>query len=515
MSLAVPERIPMWQRWQTNWRRALEHIKPHSIPLAIVLLACAIGQAAILQQQVNILQWPDTVQYLAVERRILTAHQFADPLRTPGYPAFLALVYGLSGGELYHRLELAQAGLMVLAAVEVYILAYRLCGRRWAACVIAALIGANLYILDWERLVLSETLAYWMLVTMFLLLERYLRTERTTTLIWLAVLAAAAILTRPIFIFLPVALLLVLVVWSARSGKLRKLWKGLALSFAVSYGLILAYMAVNAATYGYFGLSDISNLNLFAKVLELHRTYGMPVAGANSQFAQFQHDVSAYLASGHSDVWAFVQTHPRWDAHYWSIYGTYSIQVLVHHPSYYLRATFDDVWKAWTIRPGLWAPVTKVPPWIHALSKISILQVRAYYVLPLLLIAMATRVWRRPHRIAEVVLLAMLVCVAGQILMAGALDFTEYDRLRFPVDWAMTSVAWIVTVDLLAVAAGALRRSATAIGSDKPGLAVFSPRGWLQALPLPGMPTRRPASATSVPVHAHSDIRERVVDTVE
>lgn len=450
------------RHWTHSWRRALEDIKPHYVSLSLVLLACAIGQIAIMKQPIYIVQPSDAANYLAVERHILTIHQFADPLRTPGYPAFLALISALGGGERYHHIMLAQAGLMVLAAIEVYMLAFRLGGRRWSACLLAALIGANLYSLDWERLVLTETLSYWLIVTVLLVLERFLRTGRTTLLVWLAILCAAAILTRPIFILLPVVLVLVLVVWSARSGKLQQIWKGLALVLALSYGLTLAYMAVNFATYGYFGLSDIGSLNLFAKVLELHRTFGMPVSGAGPGFAQFQQDVDAYVSTGQSDVWAFVHTHARWDAHYWSIYGTYSVRVLASHPWYFVQGAARDVWNAWMIQPRLWAQFTTVPPWIATLMNVSILQAWAYWCLPFLLVALPIRLWRRPGQTTEAVLVAMLMFVVSQILMAGALDFTEYDRLRFPVDWAMTSITWIVALDLIAGAAGALyRRAAT------------------------------------------------------
>jgi Dolichyl-phosphate-mannose-protein mannosyltransferase len=446
-------------------RKAIESVRFHGLPLAIVLLACAVAQTATLMQPINIHQWPDTAQYLTVAHRILYLHQFADPIRTPGYPAFMALVFALTGGEHLRALVVAQAGLMVLAALEVYVLAYRLTCRRWAACVIATVIGTNLFLLDWERLYLSETLSYWLIVTIFVLFERYLRSERTSTLIWLALVCAAAILTRPIFIYIPAALWLVLAFRSARVGTLRQRWKPLAFACAVSYGFVVADMAANAATFGYFGLSDISNLNLFAKVLEAHTIYGMPASGADPRFAPFQADVSKYVASGRGEIWAFVFSHPTWDAHYWSTYGAYSIQVLMRHPWYYLHASFADVMKVWTVRPWFWAPYTAAPLWTYVLIKLSILQYRAYLLLPLLLLATAIWAWRHAEQVVGVTLLAMLVCILGQLLSAGMLDYTEFDRLRLPLDWAMTFVVGMAVVQSISVGARAMLRRSGGIAS--------------------------------------------------
>lgn len=448
--------------------RGIAWVRYHALPLAIVALACAVTQMATLMQPLNTYQWPDTVQYMGVAERILRAGQFADPIRTPGYPAFIALVFALAGAGNTRAIVVAQAGLMVLATFEIYTLAYRLGRRRWAACMIAVVIGTNLFILQWERLLLSETLAYWLVVTIFLLFERYLRAQRTSTLVWLALFAAAAILTRPIFIFLPAALWLVLAYRDMRLGTLRQQWRTLALACVVSYGLVVADMAVNAATFGYFGLSQVGSFNLFAKMLEAHTSYGMPVSGADPQFAPLQADITAYLASGNTDGFRFLHTYPRWNTHYWFVCGAYSTQILLRHPIYYLHTSAADVRQTWTLRPWLWAPYVVQPGWVHALIKVSFLHYRAYFALPLLLLGLVVWVWRRAEQIVGVTLLALAVCIAGQILTAGALDYTEFDRLRLPFDWAMTFVVLMLAVEACLTGARALpRRSVASAGAGQ------------------------------------------------
>src|SRR5690348_14775375 len=92
---------------------------PHLVPLGVVLLAAGLGMLASLLQTPRVAAFPDSDGYLAVAHRLLTTHQFTDPIRTPGYPAFLALIFLLTGGEHWNAVVVAQAALIILAAVEI------------------------------------------------------------------------------------------------------------------------------------------------------------------------------------------------------------------------------------------------------------------------------------------------------------------------------------------------------------------------------------------------------------
>lgn len=442
MSLGSTWSVRAWHSRPADvWSRIMARVRPHRVPLGIVLLACAFGQAVILVQRPAYKLWPDSPEYLAAAAHILSALRFTDPWRTPGYPTFLALIFALTGGVHLRAVVLAQAGVTVMTTVGLYVLVYRLTARPRVAALIAASMGMNPLVVDWERTILTETLTYALIVALFLVFERYLRDERTATLVWFALLSVAAVLTRPQFIYLVATLLLLLAVRSLRRRDLKRRWKTLALVCALAYLPILGYMAANAATNGYFGLSDIANLNLFGKVLE-YRMYDMPDAGAGPRFTRFQADVHTFLATSRGEpvvkqVWDFVHSHPQYDAHHWSIYGAYSTDLIKRHPMYYLAQTGPDVLAAQLAPPQSFAPYSYVPPWLAGLLLFFICATWLYVFFPILLVATVIRAWRHPEHIAHVMLLALALAILGNTLISAVTDFTEFGRLRFPLDWAM------------------------------------------------------------------------------
>jgi hypothetical protein len=460
MSLSRVWSMRLQRRQAGVWRGVLARVTPHRIALGIVLLACAFGQTTILVQRPVYRLWPDSPEYLAAAAHIQAALRFTDPWRTPGYPTFLALIFALTGGEHLRAVVLTQAGVTIMTTVGLYVLAYRLTARRRSATCFAAIMGLNPLVLDWERTILTETLAYALIVALVLVFERYLRSERTATLVWFALLSVVAVLTRPQFIYLAATLLLLLAVRSLRRGDLRRRWRTLALACALAYLPLLGYMGANAATNGYFGLSDIANLNLFGKVVE-YRMYAMPDAGAGPQFRQFQADVHSYMTSRQGEmvvkqVWDFVHSHPQYDAHHWSLYGAYSTNLIMHHPLYYLAETSPDVLAAELAPPQAFAPFSYVPPWLAALIVFFICANWIYCFFPILLVAAAVRAWRHPEDVASVMRLALTLAIAGNILIAAVTDFTEFGRLRFPLDGAMTLIFIIAAIEYVPRVARAL-----------------------------------------------------------
>jgi 4-amino-4-deoxy-L-arabinose transferase-like glycosyltransferase len=448
------ERLRSLAAGRDAWQELTRRARPHALALAVVLLACAIGQAIVLVQTPLVAQFPDTEQYLSAARHILTAQQFIDPWRTPGYPVLLALIFALTGGEHLHAVVIAQAALIVAAAVEIYALVYRVRGRRWEAALIAALGGLNPFVVNWERCILTEALCYWLAVTLFLVFERVLARRTTGALIWMTAISIALIFTRPQFIFLPVLLALVLLVRDMRMRALKRRWKPIALSLVATYALIVGYMAANGAVNGYFGLSDIASLNLFGKVLEyrLYRMDPAPSPDANPRMAQFKADVAAYMAVGHEhiwalDVWDFVYEHPEYDANHWAIYGTYSLPLIEQHPLVYLTRTIPDIVACTYDSPQFWAPFSFTPAWLVSLWGFFTFLARAFAFLPLLLVALAIQAWRRAEDPGRALLFALVLALAANIVMTALTDFIEFSRLRSPLDWALTLAFVLGVID--------------------------------------------------------------------
>ncbi len=444
------------RRASAMWRRWTEAIHPHRLPLAVVLLACALGQLAVLTQRPLAWLSQDSGDYIHVAERILTTHQVIDAYRTPGYPLLLALIFSLAGGERFDAVALVQAALIVLAAGELYVLSYRVCRQRWLAATVAAVTGLNVFATSWERVVMTETLAYWLVVTLFLVFERYLRSARARYLIAFVLLSGMAIMTRPIFILLPALLLLVLGVWAARTRSLVRHWKALALTGALIYGFVLAYMGANGLINGYYGLSDATNILLFGKVLRFDM-YALPLSGSGQRYAQLQVEIERHVAASgllNREPWGFVAEHPTYAGDHLAVLGAFSRAEIAQHPLYFAEQSLTDVRLGFYAGPDLYAPAPYAPLWITALYALYRFYARVFGFFPLLFLAVGVWVWRRPEQVGTVVCFTALLAYAELTLIATVTSYEGFWRLRFPIEWGVTLVG---TITLVAVVRGLAR----------------------------------------------------------
>ncbi len=464
-SAGIPRAVMRIRRlyaWRDTLPRMRSLLFPHLISLGSVFLAAALGVLASLLQTPRVAAFPDSYQYLAAAHRLLATRQLTDPYRTPGYPAFLALIFLLTGGEHWGAVVAAQAALIILAAVEIYVLVYRVAERRWVAALIASVAGLDLYFTAWARVLPSEAPSYWMLVTLVLVFERYLRTARRSFLVALTLLSALAILVRPQLIYLPILFIAILALRAARLHQFRRVWRPLAVSLAVTYALILAYMGANAREQGLFSLSKVSSINLLGKVMELNARDHMPLTGADPRFGPLVADIERYRPRG--DAWGFLKAHPEYDSPSGSLYATFSLQVLAHHPLTTLLGDYQDF--STTISPSL-TPAMLVPYgqtslWIVALTQLSRLPQLAYGPLPFLLLVYALFAWRRPSQTSTILIFTLLAVTVLHSIVAAAGDYESFDRLRFPVDWAMLAGALLAALASIDRIAGRLRRRPSA-----------------------------------------------------
>ncbi|MGH2517618.1 MAG: hypothetical protein ACRDHP_18365 [Ktedonobacterales bacterium] len=454
-------RAPRTVQRARAWQRPLGWIRRHGLALGVVLLACVIGQAITLSQVPRIIVDHDGPSYLLVAHTILTHHQFLSAARTPGYPALLAMIFSITGESNLGAVTMVQAALVVLASLEIYLQVYLLTRRRWVACALASLVGANLYILDWERLVRDETLSFFLLVTLFLVLTLYLRTERTSFLLALTVLFLAAVSVRPSLALLPGILLVLLALRSLRLAQWRMRWRALALSLILTYGIVGGYMAVNAATFGFFGLTNVVSVDTLGKVLE----YRMQGESGSAQYAQLRADANQYVrtvsvpgSTGPLNPWTFVNGAWRTPPNYeyardnYNLVGAYSRDLMLHHPVQYVLDSIPDVLAGWTASPTVfYAPYSATPTWIYRLLELSRTELLTYLLLPLALVLLTVLVWRAPKEDGAFVLWVMMIAATTMVIIDGFASYVEYYRLREPLDWTLLVAVGILVIDALAL----------------------------------------------------------------
>jgi len=327
------------------------------VPLVIVLLANLVGQAAVYSQDAGIDFTPDSPLYLEAGKAIASGFNLFNPWRTPGYPAFLAAVGTFVGDPASDALVLAQTVLSVLTSVEGYVLSYRLTHSRAAAIVTAALIGTNLHVIDWERAVMTETLATWETVTILLVFHLWLTKTRTRPFVAFAIafgaLSVLAILTRPTFLYLPALLLAIWLMAKWQSGDIRITLGVTALMVLGIYIPIWAYASVNDRLHPGAGFTAVSNVNLFGKVIQYRMQND---AEPTPRFAEIRFLTDRYVAAGGANPYEFGAQHPDLVGPYYSHAAVFSRSAILRNPIAFIGDTIPYSYFLWLGEPYRWAP---------------------------------------------------------------------------------------------------------------------------------------------------------------
>ena len=247
---------------------------PRTPLVAVVLLCIAVRLAFFLAVQ----PWDATVEretilrsdavgYDALARSLLDLHRFAvggapETLRTPLYPAFVALVYGAFGRAPWIVL-LAQIGLAALASALLFASARRIFGA--GAALAAGLFFALDPALVYSTLTLMSEPLFVLLCALSLhafgiACDRHFDASCAGALAAAAFWLGLAAWARPIALYVPGAVALFLLVW--QRGDLRRALANAVLFAAVFAATLAPWAARNLAVAGHFAFSSSGAYNL-------------------------------------------------------------------------------------------------------------------------------------------------------------------------------------------------------------------------------------------------------------
>ena len=227
--------------------------------------ACLLGLHPLGE---NILAFPDSLTYIYPAQTFLQYGQMWEAvsvspmlLRTPGYPAFLALIQ-LAVGNLTWAVAAAQNLLSLVLLVPVYLTAYRLSGQkaaRWAA----GFCAASVLYFTLSFAVLTETLCVFLLAWFCYYIVCFLQQPNGRNLAAAAVWLAAAVYVRPAAYYFMFAAAVMLVCFSA--GKLVRFpARKIVLFFVLPLVLCIAPWHVrNAVKTGFGGFTSVGAYNLY------------------------------------------------------------------------------------------------------------------------------------------------------------------------------------------------------------------------------------------------------------
>jgi Dolichyl-phosphate-mannose-protein mannosyltransferase len=427
--------------WQTWYASLQDHMAIHAYPLLAITLACTLGQIATLAQLPIIGLTDDSTSYLYVANNIINHCLFFDDIRTPGYPSFLALIFWIMHSNNLEPVVIVQSALMTITTFECYVIGYWIFHRRLIATGIAVLLGTNLYFLDWEHSIGSEALSLFLIVTSFVFVTRYLITLHQPLLIWLGLVSALAILTRPFFVYLPLLIFTLLLLYHLRRGSLRTAIISLIVTLFLTYSCISAWMAGNWITTGYFGLSAVGSVNTFGKVLEYH----MEGESNDPNFTQMRTDLSSYIIKSR-EPWGFLNRYPLYQESHYAMPGDFASNIIQHHLVEFALNTWGDIVKTADATPALYTPFPNLDQdWVQILKNCAYAQLCFFPLLPLFLIWYGWRAWKQ-YDPTSVALLLIGCSLMMAILTTAAASYSyatsegvinQFYRLRSPMDWGM------------------------------------------------------------------------------
>ncbi len=313
--------------------------------------------------------YPDTGTYITAARDLLSGDfTLGQGRRTPGYPLLIALV-----GEDPRHIVMAQMAAGLAVSLMLYLIALRMTQRPGLAFAIGLSYHLNLQQLFLEGALVTEPLTTLLLAamvaTLLAALQR-LRQGRTAApfVLGAGVLAAAAIMVRPQFIFLPLLLpLLVVYAVSALRWPTPRAWSHGALILLPSVLAVLGWSAVVQAKTGYFTMSTQSGIGLVNHSVEFIEL--APERYATVRDILLKYRAERRAAAGHAGNTIWYALPEIRQATGWTLpeasreMHKMSTEMFAEHPVRYALSVARPWVEFWTV-PIIWETSQISPPWL-------------------------------------------------------------------------------------------------------------------------------------------------------
>ena len=326
----------------------------------------------------SLVPFSDTPSYRRLAESVLDGFARYDGTRTPGYPAFLALV----GGD--NQVWLVQMVLGFLITLMLFYLGWRLSGRGWFGALVALAHTLNLGELFFEANLLTETLTTFYLVIIYVGYFWLLRQESRPhwgLALMVGLATSQALLTRPLFIFLPVWIGL-FIAWRIsahyppsahpENGRASKpAFKMIQAYFLTRVGLVrLAAFALPVLLllggwvlfihqrFGDWGLTTMTGYHLVQHTGGYFEYVPDEFAALRDTYIQFRDAKIAATGTQTNAIWEAIPELSRVTGlNFYDLSRTMariSVQLILEHPDLFLKNVLQGWWMFWRA-PVYWA----------------------------------------------------------------------------------------------------------------------------------------------------------------
>lgn len=244
-------------------------------PYVLIILIASLVRFIYWQYAPGLIISDDTYSYYQVGQRMLKESLFVDHYRAPFYSLFLVSVVNLLGapnapllsGSFIEKINYVipfQMGIGILGLIILYHCLMLLKIKRIISLLFVLFIGTDIIIFSWERLLLTESFAVFIIILNFYMTIKIIQKPRFIFFILLFLLSVCSVMLRPFNVGLPVIPLLVAVFYHRKIKVV--IYCAIVLLFYT--GLLHLYSSANYARWGYYGISRASDINMLGKILD-------------------------------------------------------------------------------------------------------------------------------------------------------------------------------------------------------------------------------------------------------
>ena len=237
--------------------------------------------------------FPDTMTYFKAAGNLLGITDSGDYglyMTGPGYPFFLG-IFAYLLGRAYWLMTLTQVILSSLSCVIIYLMGALLLKNRGIAIIAGLLAAVSLTSVSLANAALTETLFFFLFISMLYLFLRGLSENRWHYFIASGVLGGLAVLVRSVALFYPILLIILALLYQDKrslSGR-TKLNKKIAVAILLFLLLPAMWIIRNTAVYDTPTISGtgISAAQVFLTGKVLHKSQNRPPY----EFRQFRDSI--------------------------------------------------------------------------------------------------------------------------------------------------------------------------------------------------------------------------------
>ncbi len=405
--------------------------------LATTLAAAILARLGLLLGYQPV-PYGDSPSYRRLSLSVLNGFERYDGTRTPGYPAFLALV----GPD--ERVWLVQMGMGILITLLLFYIGWRLSGRAWFGGLAALAHTFNLGQLFFEANLLTETLTTFYIALALAGMLIYLRKSPMPRFggAWLAfgigLCTSLALITRPLFIYLPFFTLLFILLANLKPGT----WKPLnlqtlllhLLAFLLPVALIVGgWISFIHSRYGDWSLTTMTGYHLVQHTGGFFEYVPDEYAALRDTYIRYRDAHIAEYGTQTNTIWeAIPELSEVSGLNFYDLSSTLariSVRLILEHPGLYLRNVLEGWWFFW-FAPFYWSP--EALRWAGLAAPIQAI------------------IW------VERILLAgfnLLFIVTSPVWMLNALRQAIKNRhSSIPIDditrflWCLTGIIWLASI---------------------------------------------------------------------